>query len=134
MKTKQIIGILVIAVAISLIITTTGDASNYLSFSEAQNLANQGSKTQFHVVGKLKKDVAGNIIGVQSSPDMLSFRFVMVDEDGTEQLVYHPNPMPTDFKKSEQVVIIGSYENENFIADKILLKCPSKYQEDTIEI
>jgi cytochrome c-type biogenesis protein CcmE len=40
--------------------------------------------------------------------------------------------MPADFTKSEQVVVIGAYKNGQFIADKILMKCPSKYQEDTV--
>jgi cytochrome c-type biogenesis protein CcmE len=40
--------------------------------------------------------------------------------------------MPADFTKSEQVVIIGAYQNETFVADKILLKCPSKYQEKEV--
>lgn len=134
MKTTHIIGIVVIAIAIFFIITTAGDASQYLSFSEARELAEKGSKTQVHVVGQLKKDINGEVVGIESSPDMLSFRFMMVDEDGTEQRVFHPEPMPTDFLRSEQVVIVGSYKEDKFIADKILLKCPSKYQEENIEV
>ena len=134
MKTTHIIGIIVIAVAIVLIMTTAGDASQYLSFNEAKELASEGSKTQIHVVGQLPKNNAGEIVGIEPSPDMLSFKFQMVDEKGVEQTVYHTNPMPTDFMRSEQVVIIGGYKNEKFIADKILLKCPSKYQEENIEV
>ena len=58
----------------------------------------------------------------------------MVDENSKVQEVFHPNPIPTDFQKSEQVVVVGSYSNEHFVADKILLKCPSKYQEEEIKI
>jgi len=134
MKTTHIIGILVIAVAIVLIITTSGDASEYLSFGEAKQLADRGSKTQIHVVGQLKKDSNGEVVGIQPSPDMLSFSFAMVDEDGREQRVFHPNPMPTDFMRSEQVVIIGGYYQDKFVADKILLKCPSKYQENEVKL
>jgi cytochrome c-type biogenesis protein CcmE len=28
--------------------------------------------------------------------------------------------------------VIGSYKDENFFAEKILLKCPSKYQEKNL--
>ncbi|MCP4459422.1 MAG: cytochrome c maturation protein CcmE [Cytophagales bacterium] len=132
MKTTHIIGILVIAVAIVLIMTTAGDASQYLDFREAKDLADKGSKSQIHVVGQLKKDLAGEVVGIQPSDDMLSFSFTMVDENGKEQVVYHPNPMPTDFIRSEQVVIVGSFHQDRFVADKILLKCPSKYQEKEI--
>ncbi len=134
MKTTHIIGILVIAVAIVMIMTTAGDASQYLTFSEAKELSEEGSKTQVHIVGQLKKDMRGEIVGIVPSPDKLSFKFLMIDENGDEQMVFHPNPMPTDFIRSEQVVIVGNYKQDNFIADKILLKCPSKYQEENIEV
>ena len=133
MKTTHIIGILVIAVAIVLIITTSADASQYLSFGEAKELSDKGSNTQVHVVGQLKKNGAGDVVGIQPSEDMLSFKFLMVDENGNEEMVFHPNPMPTDFMRSEQVVIVGGYKNDKFVAEKILLKCPSKYQETEIE-
>jgi cytochrome c-type biogenesis protein CcmE len=133
MKTTHIIGILVIAVAIVLIITTAGDASQYLTFTQAKAQVQNGNTSEVHVVGQLKKNAMGEVVGVKPSPDMLSFKFVMVDEDGKEEVVYHANPMPTDFMKSEQVVIIGGFKNDKFVAEKILLKCPSKYQEETIE-
>ena len=38
------------------------------------------------------------------------------------------------FLLSEQVVVIGGYENNTFVADDILLKCPSKYTEENIKI
>ena len=122
MKTTHIIGILVIAVAIVLIMTTAGDASQCLTFGEAKDLADKGSKTKIHVVGQLKKDTEGEVVGIRPSDDMLSFSFAMIDEDGKEQVVYHPNPMPTDFMRSEQVVIIGGFNQEKFVADKILAK------------
>jgi len=31
-------------------------------------------------------------------------------------------------------VVVGSYRKDVFVADKILLKCPSKYQEEEIKI
>ena len=134
MKTTHIIGILVIAVAIVLIITTAGDASQYLTFDQARSQALEGNKAQVHVVGQLKKNVMGDVEGITPSPDMLSFKFIMVDENGKEEEVFHPNPMPTDFMKSEQVVVVGGFKNNKFVAEKILLKCPSKYQEENVEV
>ena len=134
MKTTHIIGILVIAVAIVLIITTAGDASQYLTFDQAKAQSENGSTTQVHVVGQLKKNAVGDVLGIEPSPDMLSFKFVMVDEEGKEEVVFHPNPMPTDFMKSEQVVVIGGFKKDKFVAEKILLKCPSKYQEENVEV
>lgn len=130
MKTKYIASIIVIAVAIVIIMTMAGDASSYVTFDEAKELSTKGFKKSIHVVGELPRSSTGEIIGIEESPDKLSFKFQMVDENGFIQQVLHSNPIPTDFAKSEQVVIIGSYNGENFIAEKILLKCPSKYQEE----
>ncbi|XOV92308.1 MAG: cytochrome c maturation protein CcmE [Bacteroidota bacterium] len=130
MKKSHIIGLVVIAIALIIIISTAGDASTYVSFNEAQEMAEHGNNNKIHVVGKLKKDETGNVIGVETSADRRSFRFALVDENNQEQMVYHPNPMPTDFLRSEQVVVVGAYSNDRFVADKILLKCPSKYQEE----
>lgn len=121
-----------IAVAVVVIISTAGDASSYVTFDQAYQMASNGNRNQIHVVGDLKKDNTGNVIGIEKSPDMLSFSFIMVDENKKEQKVFYNEPMPPDFLRSEKVVVIGYYENTTFIAKKILLKCPSKYQEEKI--
>lgn len=130
MKKKYIATIIVIAVAIVIIVSMAGDASTYVSFSEAKKMAENGYKNSIHVVGVLPKNEQGQVVGIQESPDKLSFKFEMVDENGFKQEVLFPEPVPIDFTKSEQVVIVGNYNGGNFVADKILLKCPSKYQEE----
>ncbi|MEP0986269.1 cytochrome c maturation protein CcmE [Ekhidna sp.] len=130
MKKKYIAAIVIIAVAITMIISMTGDASTYVSFQEARELSEKGFKKSIHVVGELPKTVSGEVVGIQESPDKLSFKFEMIDENGLKQEVLFAEPVPTDFTRSEQVVIIGAYQGEKFVAEKILLKCPSKYQED----
>lgn len=132
MKKSYIIAILFIAAAIAIIISTAGDASTYVSFDQAYQMASNGNKTQIHVVGTLKKNDAGDIMGMEKSADKLSFSFVMIDENQKEQKVYYNEPMPPDFARSEQVVVIGNYYDNTFLANKILLKCPSKYQEEKI--
>jgi cytochrome c-type biogenesis protein CcmE len=132
MKKSYIIAILVITVAVVVIISTAGDASSYVSFDQAYQMASNGNRNQIHVVGELKKDNSGNIIGIEKSSDKLSFSFIMVDDNQKEQKVYYNEPMPPDFTRSEKVVVVGFYDNNVFIAKKILLKCPSKYQEEKI--
>jgi cytochrome c-type biogenesis protein CcmE len=129
MKKGHIIAIVVIAAAIGIIVSTAGDASSYVTFDEAQKMSNVGNQAGIHVVGQLKKDAAGHIVGLENSADNLSFTFILVDERQKEQKIYYNEPMPPDFTRSEKVVVIGSYRGENFVASKILLKCPSKYQE-----
>jgi len=133
MKKTYIIALLVIAVAVAIIVTTAGDASSYVTFDQAAQMASLGNHKSIHVVGELKKDDAGHIVGMEKSADMLSFSFVLVDDNGKEQKVYYNEPMPPDFTKSEKVVVIGHYQADIFIAEKILLKCPSKYQDNQLK-
>lgn len=130
MKKSHILVLIVIAVAIGIIVSTAGDASTYVDFSQAMALSTSGSSKEIHVVGELKKDAHGNIVGIEEGPDRVSFSFVMIDDKGKEQKVYYNQPMPADFTRSEKVVVIGSYVSNDFRASKILLKCPSKYQDE----
>jgi len=134
MKKSHIIIIIVIAVAIGVIVSTAGDASTYVGFGEAKNMALTGSKKDIHVVGELKKDSQGHVIGIEEGADKVSFSFVMIDESGKEQKVQYNEPVPPDFTKSEKVVVVGSYAGDEFHASKILLKCPSKYQEKSVKV
>ena len=134
MKNSRAISIVFISIVIIIIISTFGDASTYVTFSKAKDVYQSGSMSKFHVVGKLNKNDNNKIEGIKNSPDKLSFTFEMIDEDGYKESVFFGEPMPPDFLLSEQVVVIGGYENNTFIADDILLKCPSKYTEENIKI
>ena len=132
MKKSHLIAIVVIAAAIAIIVMSAGDASTYVNFEEALQMASQGEKASIHVVGELKKDSEGKVIGIEKSPDNLSFSFQLIDDNKKEQRVVYNEPMPPDFLRSEKVVLIGRFEGQQFVARKILLKCPSKYQEQKL--
>jgi cytochrome c-type biogenesis protein CcmE len=134
MKKSHIFIIVIIAVAIGIIVSTAGDASTYVNFDQAYELSTAGNKKDIHVVGELKKDAQGTVVGIEEGADKVSFSFIMVDDNGKEQKVTYNQPMPTDFLRSEKVVVIGSYKENAFYARKILLKCPSKYQEQNINV
>jgi len=134
MKNSSAIAIVFISIVIIIIVSTFGDASTYVTFSKAKDVYESGSMSKFHVVGTLNKNDNNKIEGIRNSPDQLSFTFEMIDEDGYRESVFFGEPMPPDFLLSEQVVVIGGYENNTFIADDILLKCPSKYTEENIKI
>lgn len=134
MKNSSAISIVFISIIVIIIISTFGDASTYVTFSKAKDVYESGSMTKFHVVGKLNKDEENNIEGLMKGDDKMSFTFEMIDEDGIKENIFYGEPMPPDFLLSEQVVVIGGYENNTFVADDILLKCPSKYTEENIKI
>lgn len=131
MKKSHIIALGIIAVAIAIIISTVGDASTYVGFSEAEQVAKEGSTKSMHVVGSLKKDASGNFAGMVYEPsvDPNHFEFIMIDSLNYESKVVYNQPKPTDLDKSEKLVVVGKMDLENkcFKADQILLKCPSKY-------
>jgi len=132
MKKSHILIIILIAAAIGIVVSTAEDASTYVTFEQAYQLASNGSTSSIHVVGELKKDANGHVVGILQGSDRVSFSFIMIDENKKEQIVEFHEPMPQDFTRSEKVVVVGNYQNDIFVAEKILLKCPSKYQEQKL--
>lgn len=135
MKISHIIAIILLAIGAAIIFTTGEEASEYVNFDKALELSKNGEINNIHVVGELKKDANGNILGMKYNPteNPNYFEFVLIDEKGKEETVYYFAPKPADLEKSEKVVIIGSYKKGKFIIDQILLKCPSKYENEEIK-
>lgn len=127
MKKIHIVGIVVIAVAIGVIFTSLKNTSTYADFTEA--VANPDK--EFHVVGKLQK-AQPLIYDPKTNPD--EFIFTLVDNKGIEKRVVLHKSKPQDFERSEQIVIIGKMHGEEFHANDILMKCPSKYNETKPQI
>lgn len=133
MKKTHIIGIVVIAIAIAIIFSTAGDAGTYVTFEEAKKISDKKVEKLVHVVGELPKNANGDILGLDES-DKLSFTFELIDEEQNACKVYYNEPKPVDFERSEKVVVVGKMSGEVFVAEKILMKCPSKYVEDEIKV
>jgi cytochrome c-type biogenesis protein CcmE len=135
MKKAHLLAIAIIAVAIGIIMSTTADASVYVSFGEARQRAAEGNQTKVHIVGRLPRDGQKNPMGLEYDPlqDPNHFAFTLIDTNRVAQRVVYYNPKPQDFDKSEQVVITGAMKNDVFVADQILLKCPSKYVEKDLK-
>ena len=60
-----------------------------------------------------------------------AFRFSMKDDMGQPIEVVYSQPKPGNFDQAISVVAIGAYDSSRnvFVADDLLVKCPSKYQE-----
>jgi len=126
MKKSSILGIIAIAVFIAMIISIYGDSSTYASFSEAQN-----TEAELHVVGQLNKEKE---LIYNPTENANYFSFYMLDEKGKECKVIFKGSKPQDFERSEQIVLTGRMVGQDFHASKILMKCPSKYNEQEVEI
>jgi len=118
MKKTHIIGLIFIAVAIGVIISSIAGSSTYSNFSEA--FANPGKK--YTIIGWLDHKQT-----IQEEPMRCSF--YMKDKENTIKKVVYNQPKPTDFERSEEIVLTGSVDGDVFIATEMKLKCPSKYNE-----
>lgn len=120
MKRSHIAIIIVIAVAIGAIMTTLKDASTYVGFEEAW--ANPGTK--YTVIGYLDKEAPYGYDAQQNT-----LRFMAVDKEGERQKVVYRETMPQGFDRSEEITMKGFATDTAFVAEQILMKCPSKYNE-----
>lgn len=128
MKKTHIILLVIVAVSIGVIIAMTGDYTTYGSFSQSK----ENPETTLNVVGYLVKDKP---INYNPQVDANYFEFTMSDKlNGEQQVVFYRGSKPQDFERSEQVVVKGKMENGKFHASEILMKCPSKYNDDQIRL
>jgi cytochrome c-type biogenesis protein CcmE len=126
MNKFSILGLVMIIVAIFIFLNASKDVSTYANFNDA---ISSGSRVK--IVGKLNKSVP-TIYDAEKDPNV--FKFHMIDDKGTEKEVVLLKPKPQDFERSEQIVVTGEMKGELFVADEILMKCPSKYKEEEINI
>lgn len=125
MKRTHIIALVFIVIATGAIISTLYNADTYVTFAEAREHPGR----QFHIIGELN---SGKPISETVEDNTLILRFYMFDASGEESEVIYFGPKPQDFEQSDQVVLIGNYDSGQFIANSLLLKCPSKYKPDEI--
>ena len=61
------------------------------------------------------------------------FSFVIVDDQGDALTIIYEQPRPANFEQASGFVAIGRYDAQAdaFRATKLLVKCPSKYQEQS---
>ena len=126
MKKSKILGLIAIALAISSLIIIASDSSTYVDFKTA---IEQPERTH-QIVGHLCMDKA---VEYQPEVDPNSFSFFMKDTKGKECKVICKKEKPAEFERSEQIVLTGNMNEGIFVAHEILLKCPSKYQDEKIQ-
>ena len=61
------------------------------------------------------------------------FMFSIEDEAGDVMNVHFDGIRPGNFDQAEKIVVIGKYENEIFNASQVLVKCPSKYDDQAAD-
>lgn len=127
MKKTHIILLVLVAAAVAIIVSMFGDFSTYETFATAA----QDPGKKYHVIGVLAKDQ-----GMEYDPvkDPNHFTFYVQDKAGNVNRVIFNGAKPTDIEKSEQIVMMGYMDGNNFRCNKIQMKCPSKYKNDQVAI
>ncbi|HJP82412.1 MAG TPA: cytochrome c maturation protein CcmE [Fimbriimonadaceae bacterium] len=113
--------ITVVLVALAIFGVSTAfivNASPYVSVSEAR----KSGATNVHLKGILDKSSISNDFREQT------IRFRMKDKDGESMQVVYTGPPPQDMSQATEIVAIGSMQGDEFHSNKLLVKCPSKYE------
>lgn len=119
MRSKYIIGGLVIVVfTIWAGISFNSALTPYVTVAEAK-ASNNVVQIKGERLGNGNFDIEKNV-----------FTFRIKDENGTEVDVIYDGPKPGNFDQASHVVCVGKYSGEQFHATELLVKCPSKYQEE----
>ena len=123
MKKSQIIGIIFIAVCIGVLVNALSDPGKMAGFREAF----ADPEHTYRVSGLLDKE--HEVIYDPITNTSLT-EFHMKDQKGVLKKVKLKKSKPQGFEMSESLVIIGHAEGDIFVAEEMLMKCPSKYNEE----
>lgn len=125
MKKAHIILIVLVAAVAAILVSTYTSAVDSVTFAEAQTQIGR----QVKVVGTFDKT---NPIVYDAMKDPNLTRFHVIDSDGKSVEVYLTDKKgkPMGLEQSENVTLEGKLaEDGTFQASHILMKCPSKYNE-----
>ena len=120
MKKIEIILILLLAVIIGVILSLTYNASTYITFADAEKRMGR----EYTVIGELNKEKE-----IRFEPRLNLLTFYASDSLKNERKVYYYDSKPQDFERSEKITLTGFATDSGFTANTILMKCPSKYNE-----
>ncbi len=124
MKKAYWIGAVVVLAFLGLGLTTfTKSMTPYVSFDEARS-----SGRTVQVMGALEKGTS------RYDTQAKTLHFNLVDPQTRKLLpVAYRDVKPANFEDAVSIVAIGRFRDETFHAEKLLVKCPSKYQGEEIE-
>lgn len=109
---------LVASAIIGVSVAFIANASPYVSVSEAR----KSGATNVHLKGDLVKTSIKNDIKSRS------LHFELKDKNGETMKVVYTGTPPQDMALATEVVAVGSVKGQEFHSEKLLIKCPSKYE------
>jgi len=122
MRRTALLVISFILVMIIVLVYLYSEGGRYATFQEASHTP----KTVHVIATVIKATIKYN---PHENPD-LTF-FYAVDNEGGEKPVVLMRAPPPDLAFSDKIVLIGKWQDTFFVAQDVLLKCPSKYKESS---
>jgi len=118
MKRRHGIGMVIITLFIVFgVVSFKSSLTPYVTFAQAK-----GVSGSVQVRGVLAAEQ------VAMTDDGKAIKFKLRDEKGQEAMIVYKGVKPDNMEHATSIVAIGKYHNDQFIAEKLLVKCPSKYQ------
>jgi cytochrome c-type biogenesis protein CcmE len=120
MRPKTIVGLVLMAAFGSLLFLSFGqNVGAYMDFEQAAE-----TSARAHVVGEWVREQH-----FQYDREANIFSFHMKDEHGNVRRVLYASAKPPNFEDADQLVVEGRMQDDAFLAEHILVKCPSKYND-----
>lgn len=128
-KIKFIVGGVIIALAIVYLIYTgfQSTAAYFLTVDEFYAKGEAFHHRTTRISGKVDEAT------VDFNNRDLILAFDITSESGTRMHIVFNGPKPDQMRAGAEAIIEGKYDGQNFNAQSLLLKCPSRYEEDGIE-
>ncbi len=123
-------GALVVGLIVVLIVqATVSTGAYYLTVSELHQRVPGIYGERVRVSGSVVDD------SEDWNAQEVTLRFAISDEDGAQLPIVFYGPRPDNFQRAASAIIEGELlADGNFQADTLLLKCPSRYEEEPEEI
>jgi len=122
MKRSHIISIIVVAIIVGIIFANYTSATKSVSFDRVT----EEPGTVFKVSGTLFKDEP-IVYDPEINPGLTIFH--MEDKEGRVEEIHLHKAKPQGLMQSESIDLYVEYRDDEFHSDNMLLKCPSKYNE-----
>ena len=128
-KIKFIIGGVMIALAVVYLIYT-GIQSTSAYFLTVDELYAKGEAMENRTV-RVAGDVDASTIDFNNRDLILTF--AVTSDTGERMNVIFNGPKPDQMREGAEAILEGKYDGQTFTAQSLLLKCPSRYEEQGIE-
>jgi cytochrome c-type biogenesis protein CcmE len=129
-KKSYIIGGVVVLGFIAVVLAMTLMTGSYwLTVSELQADASRYAGENVRVSGAVLQESA------DWNPQEVTLRFIVSDESGAQLPIVFFGPRPDNFVRATEAIVEGRLlPDGSFQADNLLLKCPSRYDEEPVYV